>query len=345
MKKYFGFLMIAFFLNAIQLLAQTKEQPFLTRSLQNQSVRDVKIETAGGGITVEGITSGEPRLEMYVRSNNKVNTLSKEEIQKRLDEDYSIDVNVADNKLTAVAKQKNKMFNWKNALSISFKAYVPKNVSTELHTSGGSISLSNVAGEQDFKTSGGSLRVDGVTGKIRGRTSGGSIELSNSGDDIDLATSGGSISAKNCTGKIELQTSGGSVHLNNLKGTINSRTSGGNVNGKDVTGEIDAHTSGGNIGFDNVSGSLEASTSGGNINVDMTKLDRYLTLHSSGGSVQVTVPKNQGLDINLKGGRVQTKDFTNFSGSVEDDEVKGKLNGGGAAVTVKGNGRINLAFK
>ena len=30
---------------------------------------------------------------------------------------------------------------------------------------------------------------------------------------------------------------------------------------------------------------------------------------------------------------------------VEDDEVKGKLNGGGAAVTVKGNGRINLAFK
>jgi hypothetical protein len=30
---------------------------------------------------------------------------------------------------------------------------------------------------------------------------------------------------------------------------------------------------------------------------------------------------------------------------MEDDEVKGKINGGGAQITVKGGGRIQLAFK
>jgi DUF4097 and DUF4098 domain-containing protein YvlB len=90
---------------------------------------------------------------------------------------------------------------------------------------------------------------------------------------------------------------------------------------------------------------MEASTSGGNIDVDVTRLDKALTLRNSGGSVHVTVPKNQGLDLDLRGDRIRTKDFANFSGSVEDDEIKGKLNGGGAIVTIKGSGSIHLAFK
>jgi hypothetical protein len=345
MKKLFGILSIVCLVFTFQLQAQTKETPFLTKSLQGASVKDVKVETAGGSIVVEGITSGEQRVEMYVRSNDRHNDLSKAEIQKKLDEDYIIDISVANNKLTASAKQKNKVFNWKNALSVSFKVYTPKNISSDLNTSGGSISISNVSGNQDFKTSGGSLQVDHVTGKIKGRTSGGSIEVSDSDNDIDLSTSGGSISAKNCNGKIDLHTSGGSLQLKNLKGDIEAKTSGGSVHGKDVTGEINAHTSGGNIDFENISGSLDASTSGGNIDVEMIKLDKYLTLHNSGGSVHLTVPKNQGFDLNLKGDRVKSIALNNFSGSMEDDEVKGKLNGGGAAITVKGNGSIHLAFK
>jgi hypothetical protein len=47
----------------------------------------------------------------------------------------------------------------------------------------------------------------------------------------------------------------------------------------------------------------------------------------------------------LKGDRVKSTALTNFSGSMEDDEVKGKINGGGAMITVKGNGSIHLAFK
>jgi hypothetical protein len=345
MKKYPVLLLIICLAATFQVLAQTKEAPFLTKALQGQTIKDVKVETSGGSISVNGITTGEARVEMYVHSNDRHDNLSNQEIQKKLDEDYTIDISVSNQKLTAVAKQKNKITNWRNALSISFSIFVPKNVSTDLNTSGGSISISNVTGEQDFRTSGGSLHADHVSGKMIGRTSGGSIEVSDADNDIDLSTSGGSISAKDCTGKIKLNTSGGSLDFKRLKGNIQAKTSGGNVQGKEVSGEIDAHTSGGNIDFEDVSGSLEASTSGGNIDVEMTKLDKYLTLHNSGGSVHLTVPKNQGLDLNLKGDRVKSTALSNFSGSMEDDEVKGKINGGGAQITVKGNGSVHLAFK
>lgn len=344
MKKYFGILMIACIAGFVQLQGQTNKTPFLTKSFTG-AIKNAKVQTSGGSITVEGITTGEGRVEMYVQSNDRHDDLSKEQIQKKLDEEYTIEISTTNQQLTVIAKQKNRNINWRNALSISFKVFAPTNISTDLNTSGGSISISNVSGNQHFKTSGGSLQIDHVKGKIDGKTSGGSIEVADSDNDINLSTSGGSISAKNCTGNIDLKTSGGSLQLKNLKGIVNARTSGGSVHGKDVSGEIAAHTSGGNIDFENVSGCLDASTSGGNIDVEMTKLDKYLTLHNSGGSVHLTVPKNQGLDINLKGDRVKTKDFTNFSGSMEDDEVKGKLNGGGAAITVKGNGSVHLAFK
>lgn len=344
MKKYFGIFLIACFVCTIQVAAQTDKTPFLTKSF-DASVKNVKVQTSGGSITVEGATGGQPRIEMYVKANDQHDDMTKEEIKARLEKDYAIEIITNSQQVSAIAQRKNKISNWKNELSISFKIFSPKNISTELNTSGGSISLSNVSGNQDFKTSGGSLEVDHVTGKIKGRTSGGSINVSDCDNEIDLNTSGGSISAKNCTGKIDLHTSGGSLQLKNLKGDIQAKTSGGSVHGKDVSGEIDAHTSGGNIDFEDVSGSLEASTSGGNIEVNMTKLDKYLTLHNSGGSVSLTVPKNQGLDLNLKGDRVKSSEMSNFSGTMEDDELKGKINGGGASVTVKGNGNIRLAFK
>jgi DUF4097 and DUF4098 domain-containing protein YvlB len=344
MKNYFSAFLIAALAFSLQINAQTNKEPFLTKNFP-ASIKNVKVETSGGSITVDGAGEGQTRVEMYVQANGNNNNMSKEEIQSRLEKDYAIEIITNNQQVSAIAQRKNKNFNWRDQLSISFKVFVPKNVSTDLNTSGGSISISNVSGEQDFKTSGGSLNVANVKGKINGRTSGGSIQVSDSDSEIDLSTSGGSIAAKDCSGNIRLNTSGGSLDFKRLKGNLQAKTSGGSVHGKDIEGDVDAHTSGGNISFDNMSGSLKASTSGGNINVEMTKLDKFLTLNNSGGNVQLTVPKNQGLDLNLRGNRVKSTTFTNFSGSMEDDEVKGQMNGGGAQITVKGSGNVQLAFR
>jgi len=329
MKKYLLFFVLAAL--QVSLKAQSDKTPFMTKSLSNESIKDVEVETSGGSIAVSGVTAN-ARVEVYITSNNN-KQLTKEEIQQRLDEKYNLNISVANNKVTATARLKEKMTDWKKALNISFKIFVPRNVSTDLSTSGGSISLTNLSGNLKFSTSGGSLDLDNVGGNVDGRTSGGSINLENSKDEIELSTSGGSIDAKNCDGKLRLTTSGGSLDLQDLKGDIRATTSGGSIHGSDVEGELITHTSGGSIHLSDLSCSLETSTSGGNIDVSIKQLGKYIKISNSAGNVDVTLP-NKGLDLDLSASKIKTGQLTNFSGKVDEEEINGKLNGGGVPVRI-----------
>jgi hypothetical protein len=341
MKKYLLFFLLVAF--QIVAKAQTDKTPFMTKSLSTESIKDVEVETSGGSIAVSGVTAN-ARVEVYITGNNN-KQLTKEEIQQRLDEKYNLNISVANNKVTATARLKEKMTDWKKALNISFKIFVPRNVSTDLSTSGGSISLTNLSGNLKFSTSGGSLDLDNVGGKVDGRTSGGSINLENSKDDIELATSGGSIDAKNCNGKLRLTTSGGSLDLKDLKGDIRATTSGGSIHGSDVEGELITHTSGGSIHLSDLSCSLETSTSGGNIDVSIKQLGKYIKISNSAGNVDVTLP-NKGLDLDLSASKIKTGQLSNFSGKVDDEEINGKLNGGGVPVRIDaGSGKISLSLR
>ena len=238
MKKYF--LIASISVLNLPAIAQFKgdKEPFLTKTLKAESFTEANVRTTGGNISVTGVEATEARVEVYVYPNNSKNVLSKEEIQQRINEKYDLDISVSNNKLVATAKPKEKITDWKKALNIGFKVFVPKNIGTDLSTSGGSINLVNLSGNQEFSTSGGNLDLDNVSGKIKGRTSGGNINLENSKDNIDLSTSGGNIEASNCQGKLRLSTSGGSLFLKELKGDIRATTSGGNVDGKNIGGEL-----------------------------------------------------------------------------------------------------------
>ena len=343
MKKFFFLTLITAL--SISLIAQNKE-PYMTKSLSKESVKSTEVQTSGGSISVAGVNSAaETKVEVYISSNNGKNEISKEEIAKRL-EQYDLNVTVSNSKLTAIAKPKQRNMDWKKGLSISFKVFVLKNVSTDLSTSGGSISLTNLTGDQKFSTSGGSLNIDNVGGNIDGRTSGGSINVENSRDDIELTTSGGSIKASNCTGKLRLTTSGGSLDLKDLKGEIKASTSGGSVNGRNISGELITHTSGGGIHLYELACSVEASNSGGGIDIEIKELGKYVKISNSGGSIDLQLPKNKGVDLDLSGARIKTDQLGNFDGKIEDDSLLGKLNGGGVPVRVRSSsGRISLAFK
>src|SRR5215213_6713655 len=167
MKKYLMLLASSLWL-AVSLYAQTEKTPYQTKSLSGESIKNVLVQTSGGSISVSGVAASEARIEVYITPNNNKDDLSKDEIQQRLNERYNLDINVSGGKLSAIAKPKEKNMDWRKALSISFKVFVPQNVSTDLNTSGGSISLKNLSGDQEFSTSGGSLDIEKLTGKIYG---------------------------------------------------------------------------------------------------------------------------------------------------------------------------------
>ena len=345
MKKYL--FLLAFLSQVCFVIAQNKfeKEPYLTKSLSSEAVKNIEAKTSGGSITVTGGSSSDARIEVYVLPNNSNSSITKEELKQRLEELYNLDVSVSNGKLTAVAKSKENIKDWKKALNIAFKIYVTQNVSTELSTSGGSISLTNLSGRQKFATSGGSLHIDKISGDVDGKTSGGSIHVQDSKDDIHLKTSGGSITASGCTGKLELKTSVGSLDLSNLKGTIDAETSGGSINGNSIAGELEAATSGGSIRLKDIRSSLKTSTSGGNINVEITQLGKYVKIENTAGDVSITLPKTKGLDLDLSG-RMGDTSFENFDGKMDENGVKGKLNGGGIPITIDANsGRIKMQLK
>jgi hypothetical protein len=338
MKNYLLLLFVA--CQSYTALAQDNRTPYMTKSLSSSGIKAVFVKTSGGSIAVSGASGEDPRVEVYISGNNGRGDLSKDEIKKRL-ENYILDVAVNGGELHATAKSKGSgLFNWRNSLNISFKVFVPKQVATNLNTSGGSISLDNLAGKQDFETSGGSLRVDRLTGIIHGRTSGGSISVSNSGQEIDLGTSGGSINASNCQGRIRLETSGGSLRLDGLKGSINATTSGGSIQGNSINGELITGTSGGSINLTQLACALDASSSGGSFHAQFNSVGKYVKVDVS-GHVDLSLPSKQGLNLDLRADRVESDLLGNFSGVKEKEKIEGKLNGGGSSVVIRGN-RINL---
>lgn len=344
MKKINSLLLLSAL--ALGATAQT-DVPYLTKSLASAGIQHVQAETSGGNIAVTG-DAADAKIEVYIRSNNGNNNLPKEEIQKRLSEDYEFSITTDNNKLVAIARPKDRSgrWNWKKALSISFKIFVPRNVTTDLTTSGGNVNMAHLTGNQEFQTSGGNLTLDDLTGKIKGTTSGGNIHFSNLKDDITLRTSGGNVTARNSSGKLNISTSGGNVTMESLKGDIDASTSGGTVRGSAISGSLAAVTSGGNITLEDLSCSVDASTSGGNMQVVIKELGSFVKLTNSGGNINLEMPGNKGLDLKITGDKVKVSPLNNFSGTVEEDYVGGKVNGGGIPITVKGSsGRITLSIK
>jgi hypothetical protein len=316
-------------------------EPYMVKNFS--SVKMVRASTAGGNITVEGADVSGVKVRVYIRASDYNAKLSDSEIRERLEKDYTLKLAVEGDVLVLQAKNRNSV-NWKKGLSISFAVTVPRSTSNDLTTSGGNIVLNGVEGVQDFVTSGGNLVVQKVKGRIKGTTSGGNITAEGLSDNIELVTSGGNVNAEDCRGTIKLVTSGGNLSLEDLNGTITASTSGGNVNGEEIRGEIQAGTSGGNVDLEKLYGSVKAGTSGGSLRVSLVEVGKYVKLSNSGGNIDLELPAGKGYDLDIRGSKIKTEALSNYSGTMSESRLNGKLNGGGIPVTIDRGERINLSF-
>ncbi len=314
-------------------LAQKDEKPYMVKTFTANAIKNLKMNTSGGSLSVTGTTDAEARIEVYIRGNNGNDELSKEDLEERL-QNYELSVSQDGNIIVAFAK--NKTNNWgKKSLSIGFKAFVPENITTDLNTSGGSISVKGITGNAVGRTSGGSISVVKCKNKIALKTSGGSISADNCSGEIDLSTSGGSISAADLDGTIDLRTSGGSISLDNLKGNTKAITSGGSIKATELRGESVVKTSGGSIALREIYGTLDAATSAGSMDVEIMELGKSLNLSVSSGGMTVKMPLNKGMNLDCSAQKVNIEGLKNFDGEIDKAYVKGKLNGGGIPVNMK----------
>lgn len=277
-------------------------QAYTTQEFSVSDNSNIEVRTSGGSIEVFGENTDEVRVEMYVRKRGRL----LDQGDTDLDE-WDIRIEKEGNTVYAIAKREGRSWG-NNNLSISFKVYTPVKSKTDLRTSGGSLRLENLQGNQMARTSGGSIEADNIGGDIK------------------------------------LKTSGGSITINDIEGTVEANTSGGRIRAENVTGGIDARTSGGSITLERVSGNVEAKTSGGSIEAEVLDPDDFIELRTSGGSITVYVPKDLGYDIDLGGNRVRA-DLHNFQGEFDKNDMEGTMNGGGTKLRARtSGGSINLRY-
>lgn len=284
-----------------------QDDPYRTEEFNIHTPGELRVRTSGGHITVEGSNSNSVRVEMYVRSDDENLTSSDTNLDK-----WDIDISQSGNSVTAIAKHKdnNGWATWNNdRLSISFVVFAPREMSTHLKTSGGHIEAKNLEGDQS------------------------------------IATSGGHLTLANLKGKVEAKTSGGHIDLSTMQGDLNVRTSGGHITANSVFGSLQAKTSGGHIKLSDIRGSVKAATSGGNVTAKLRTIDQFVDLKTSGGNIDLSIPEGAGVDLTLRGTFVRGT-LNNFSGEMENNKVKGELNGGGPKVSARtSGGRVSLSFK
>ena len=300
MKKLLA--LLSFLSISVIALAQSPDykpdNAYQLKSFNSKNLRNLDVRTSGGHITVKG-GSKSFDVEAYVRRKSKF--VSKgEDIGP-----WIIEMNEKGATLEIIAKSTKSFRN--NDISISFIVYVPDEINSELSTSGGHITVSDLQGDQNLRTSGGHIKLTNVRGTLDGRTSGGHLDL------VD------------CQGKIELRTSGGHITMNNTAGVI------------------DARTSGGHIKLDNVSGELSAETSGGNINATLGNIQKSVVLETSGGNISVEMPSDD-YDLDIEGSHVNAK-VENFEGTKESDFMRGRIGKGGTRVRLRtSGGMVNIRF-
>lgn len=207
-------------------------------------------------------------------------------------------------KVTA-KKEGSSFFNWfGGGISVRIEATVPAQFNTAIETSGGDIDLADLKGE------------------------------------FDLHTSGGDVSLQNTVGKCGVQTSGGDITLKNHSGNTGLETSGGDIKCISTSGDLSAHTSGGDIDVNVSNGKVSVETSGGDIILNYSGDNKGIEAYTSGGDIQLTVPKTIKASVNFKtsGGEIDSEFSTSRVGKVSRGTLNGDFNGGGPSIKCKTTG-------
>lgn len=298
--------------------------PTIEKTFTVETPGSLDVKTSGGGISVQGTAGNNVEVLAFVRKNGRLLD-SNDPIIQNLNEGFEIIIEKHGNTIVATANKLQRSMPWKQ-ISVSFHVTLPYNMACNIKTSGGSIKISDVNGIQTAHTSGGGIKLNNINGNTKAYTSGGSIKVDRIKGHLDIHTSGGGISIRDSEGKINASTSGGSIHLENIYGSVES------------------HTSGGGIHISGTANSVRATTSGGSIHADITGLSQELFLETSGGSIHAKIPRDLGLEVDLKGNRVDTS-LNNFSGTMKKDRVSGTMNGGGIPLHIHtSGGNVSVDF-
>lgn len=304
--KFHSLLLTAGLLALSSLSAHAKVERVVEKSFTVQPDGVLKVETQGGDVTI--LTSTDATVKVVAREHIRANSDAEaDEILQKL----TLSIEQQPGGVSALAKYEKRTpgFHWGSwpPVQVDFTVTVPAHYNVDLRTSGGDVTVGDLAGKVDARTSGGDITLGRISGDIDAGTSGGNVRLEAGLAEVKLGTSGGDIIVGEAVGPTDLGTSGGDITIKSVQNSLHAATSGGNVKAG-LKGAL--------------KGDCKLSTSGGHVKVTVDKAAAFaLDASTSGGDVDAS-----GLTITIeKGGSGRSR-------------LAGKVNGGGPLLKLRSSG-------
>ncbi len=149
-------------------------------------------------------------------------------------------------------------------------------------------------------------------------------------------------------GRVDLHTGDGKIVIGNFKGEMELRSGDGPQEVSGVDGKLDATTGDGYIHADGRFDELHLKSGDGRVEARATSgsaLGASWRLEAGDGSVSLEVPENLAADVDLHtgDGHIDLEMPITTEGKIRENEVRGKLNGGGNLLVIHtGDGSIRL---
>jgi len=180
-------------------------------------------------------------------------------------------------------------------------------------------------------------------------TGDGAVEAESIKGNVNIHTGDGSVKANSLNGSIDLHTSDGSINVDALKGDIRLRTGDGSIEAHNLDGKVEADSGDGHIRLAGRFEALNVKTGDGSVNAQVlpgSKMATSWSLRTGDGSVDIVLPADFQADINATtgDGHISLGIPVTVEGTFSKSELRGKMNGGGQALTIHtGDGSIRLS--
>jgi DUF4097 and DUF4098 domain-containing protein YvlB len=166
--------------------------------------------------------------------------------------------------------------------------------------------------------------------------------------DLNVRTGDGSVETDNNAGIVDIHTGDGHIRISRVKGDVRLSTGDGHIQGTGLDGQLDASSGDGNIQVEGRFDTLNVKTNDGAIDARALKGSRISSswnFRTGDGAITLRLPDNfqADLDAHTGDGRIDTDFPIATSGRTGRSELRGKLNGGGPALTARtGDGSIHI---
>jgi Putative adhesin len=167
--------------------------------------------------------------------------------------------------------------------------------------------------------------------------------------DLTVHSGDGSVEADSITGNVDVTTGDGSITVQGAKGNIRFHSGDGHIEARGLDGSVDASAGDGHISLEGRFDALSIRTGDGSVSARAlagSKVASNWTIHTGDGSVDLEVPGDlqADLDASTHDGHISMGLPVTVEGSFSSSSIHGKLNGGGATLSIRtGDGSIHLS--